>query len=100
MLAAADFQDTQGNILWCQSANNGTNIGDWYFPNGNTVSTVDDSGPLHVYRTEGQIGLLRDFGISGVEGLYRCVIPDENDVNWTLWVGAYTTPVYNDANSK
>ena len=25
------------DALWCQSANNGTNIGVWYYPNGTEV---------------------------------------------------------------
>ena len=93
MIRASQFVDTQGNILWCQSANNGTTIGDWFFPDGTKVSTVDSpSHPLHVYHDEGQIGLLRDGGLGWVpdlQGLYKCVVPDENDVNQTLWIAAY-----------
>ena len=93
MIRASQFQDTQGNILWCQSANNGTTIGDWFFPDGTKVSTIDSpSHPLHVYHDEGQVGLLRDGGLGSVpdlQGLYKCVIPDENDVNQTLWIAAY-----------
>ena len=90
MMMASQFQDTQGNILWCQSANNGTIIGEWYFPDGTVVSTVDSPfHPLHVYHVEGQVGLLRDAGIGALQGLYKCVIPDENEVNQTLWVAAY-----------
>ena len=93
MIKASQFFDTQDNILWCQSANNRITIGDWFFPDGTVVSTIDSpSHPLHVYHDEGQVGLLRDFGLYALpdlQGLYKCVIPDENDVNQTLWIAAY-----------
>ena len=76
--------------LWCQSANTGDMIGTWYLPDGTQVSTVDDSNfPLHVFHVTGQIGLLRDAGIPLIQGLYRCVIHDENGLDQTLWVAAY-----------
>ncbi len=100
MLNAALFQDTQDNILWCQSANNGNPIGDWYFPAGGQVSVNDADGPFHVLHFVGQIGLLRDQGVAGLEGLYNCVIPDENNINQTLWVATYRYATYNDVSSK
>ncbi len=100
MLSAGSFDDTQNSTLWCQSANNGNPIGDWYFPAGDQVDVIDDSGPLHVLHLDGQIGLLRDAGVFGLEGLYNCVIPDENNITQTLWVGIYRGATYNDASSK
>ena len=100
MLNAAFFNDQQDEILWCQSANNGNPIGDWYFPAGDQVTVIDDGGPLHVLHLDGQIGLLRDAGVLGLEGLYNCVIPDENNITQTLWVGIYRNGGYNDASSK
>ena len=98
MIKASQFLDIQDNILWCQSANNGTTIGDWFFPDGTKVSTIDSpSHPLHVYHVEGQVGLLRDFGLGALpdlQGLYKCVIPDENEVNQTLWIAAYRNDFY------
>ena len=98
MITASDFTDTEGKILWCQSANNGTTIGEWFLPNGTKVSTIDsEDHPLHVYHVEGQVGLLKDVGLGSVpdlQGLYKCVIPDENDVNQTLWVAAYRDAFY------
>ena len=79
--------------VWCQSANDGSMIGTWYLPNGTQLTTEDIDSPvnfpLYAYHVSGQIGLLRDLGISDYQGLYRCVIPDENGVNQTLWVAAY-----------
>ena len=96
VIQAGDFSDSSiSNVLWCQSANNRTTVGEWFVPSGTNVSAVDDDGPLHVHYDEGQIGLLRDLGITGMEGLYRCVIPDENEVNQDLWIAIYRTGTYN-----
>ena len=59
------------------------------------MSTVDADGPLHVHYDEGQIGLLRDLGIGDEQGLYRCVIPDENEVDQDLWIAIYRIGTYN-----
>ena len=112
MIYAGQFfnidQDTDGtnDALWCQSANNSSDIGVWYYPNGTQVplftGALDDQSaprPLFSKRFNGQIALARRATISGIEGLYTCIIPDENGVNQTLVVGAYRTSTYND-NSK
>ena len=90
------------DALWCQSANNISNIGVWYYPNGNEVPLfdgdfTDSSAPSPVFskRFSGQIALARRAGLAGYEGLYKCIIPDENGVNQTLVVGAYTDGTYN-----
>ena len=79
--------------LWCQSANNGSMIGTWYLPNGTQLTTEDIDSPinfpLYAYHETGQIGLLRDAQIASLLGLYRCVIPDENGIDQTLWVAVY-----------
>ena len=100
-----DKNNDHNNIndaLWCQSANNITNIGVWYYPNGNEVPLfdgdfIDPSAPIPVFskRFSGQIALARKGGLAGYEGLYKCIISDENGVNQTLVVGAYTTDKYN-----
>uniref|UniRef100_A0A1X7TV44 protein-tyrosine-phosphatase n=1 Tax=Amphimedon queenslandica TaxID=400682 RepID=A0A1X7TV44_AMPQE len=111
MIYASQFYDKDENddvndtidALWCQSANNGTNIGVWYYPNGTEVPLFDGlfgnlSAPSPVYskRFSGQIALARRGGLSGYEGLYKCIIPDENGVDQTLVVGAYTNTGYNN----
>ena len=111
MIYASQFYDVDQNndinntndALWCQSANNGANIGVWYYPNGTEVPLFDGafddlSAPSPVYskRFSGQIALARRDGLSGYEGLYKCIIPDENGVNQTLVVGAYTDTGYNN----
>ena len=90
------------NALWCQSANNGSDIGLWYYPNGTQVplftGAFDDisaPSPIFSKRLTGQIALARKAGLSGYEGLYTCIIPDENRVNQILVVGIYRTVTYN-----
>ena len=115
MIHAGQFYDVDQNnnankkindALWCQSANTSSNIGVWYYPNGTEVPLFDgdftDSSapsPLFSKRYNGQIALARRAGLAGYEGLYKCIIPDENGMNWSLVVGAYTTNGYN-ANSE
>ena len=110
MIKANDFYDVDQNkdlnnindALWCQSANTGSNIGVWYYPNGNqvplTTKTFDNHtnpSPVFSKRFSGQIALARKGGLAGYEGLYKCIIPDENGVNQTLVVGACTLGGYN-----
>ena len=111
MIYTSQFYDVDQNndvndindALWCQSANSDTNIGVWLYPNGTEVplydgSFADPSAPSPVFskRFSGQIALARRGGLSGYEGLYKCIIPDENGVNQTLVVGAYTDTGYNN----
>ena len=95
--------DGVSDALWCQSANNGSNIGLWYYPNGTQVplfnGSFDDSSaprPIFSKRFTGQIALARKDGLSGYEGLYTCIILDENGVNQTLVVGIYRNYIYNN----
>ena len=96
MIHAGEFGDSNiDNVLWCQSANNGTNIGEWFVPSGGNVSADDNAGSLHVHYDKGQIGLLRDANIGDEQGLYRCVIPDENNLNQNVWIAIYRTGIFN-----
>ena len=51
--------------------------------------------PVFSKRFSGQIALARKGGLGGYEGLYKCIIPDENGVDQTLVVGAYNNGGYN-----
>ena len=93
--------DGSNDALWCQSANNGSNIGLWYYPNDTQVplfngafDTWNGPGPLFSKRFTGQIALARKGSIKDIGGLYTCIIPDENGVNQTLVVGAYANSNY------
>ncbi|XP_019853117.1 PREDICTED: uncharacterized protein LOC109582689 [Amphimedon queenslandica] len=81
--------DGQNDGLWCQSSLNQNMIGTWYYPDGTTVP-LGPGSPLFANNTAtGQIGLLRTGGIASVQGLYSCVIPNEEGINQTLYVAAY-----------
>ena len=114
MIHAGQFYNVDQNndpnntidALWCQSASTSFNIGVWYYPDGTEVPLFDgdfnnESAPSPVFskRFSGQIALTRRAGLAGYEGLYKCIIPDENGTNQSLVVGAYTINGYN-ANSK
>ena len=95
--------DGISDALWCQSANDSLDIGVWYYPNGTQVpfftGYFDQNNalsPIFSKRFRGQIALARKFGIGGYEGLYTCIIPDENGVSQTLVVGIYTYYAYNN----
>ena len=91
-LGSAGYLDGLNDGLWCQSAMNVIDIGSWKLPNGNAVSDDLEFDPIHMAKRPGQVGLLRSKGIGfyPYQGMYTCIIPDENGVNQTLviWAGA------------
>ena len=95
---SADGADGQNDGVWCQSTLNQTMIGSWYLPNGSPVPTAVNATPVRSYNVNitGQVGLLRNGGINqvGYEGLYTCIIPNENGINQTLYVAAYGNSEY------
>ena len=96
MIHGGQFGGNLNDGVWCQSANNGSMIGTWYLPNGTQLTTKDTViFPLFAYHETGQIGLLRDGPIASFPGLYRCVIPDENGTDQTLWVAIYGNGDFN-----
>ena len=108
MLYAGQFfnidqnNDGTNDAIWCQSGNNDSNIGLWYYPNGTQVplftgdlAALNAPVPVFSKRFTGQIALARNYGLLGVEGLYTCIIPDENGVNETLVIGVYRNTNYN-----
>ena len=81
--------DGQNDGLWCQSSLNQNMIGTWYLPDGTTVP-LGSGSPLFANNTFiGQIGLLRIEGIASIQGLYSCVIPNEEGIDQILYVAAY-----------
>lgn len=85
--------------LWCQSANNGHNIGTWYHPNGRPIPTENSASgplPLQAIEAQGQVGLVRNSNETiSSEGLYRCVIMDENNTSVDIIIAIYTASNYN-----
>ena len=111
MIASRDFGERDGGAghqftgscdglndgLWCQSANNVSDIGSWQLPNGTAVPDDLDAEPIHMANAYGQVGLLRSLGISysPYQGMYTCTIPDENGTTQTLVVWAAGNVAYN-----
>ena len=66
-------------------------LGDWFFPNGTPVGSKSpnaDAGRTDFFfrnRFESVVRLLR-VGNPPETGLFRCVIPDANNVNQSLYV--------------
>lgn len=101
LISQNQISSQPGDGLWCQSANNGTNIGTWYQPNGRPMEVSNggsSSFPLQpVTELEGQTGLININNTAlPIEGLYRCVILNENGTAEELVVGIYTQASYNN----
>ena len=97
MVRGSQFYDVSQNNdgsndgIWCQSALNESMIGVWYLPNGSPVPTQSGATPLQSYNTNvnGQVGLLRRGMLGSNQGLFSCIIPNEEGVNQTLYVAVY-----------
>ena len=81
---------SNNTALWCQSPLNESNIGTWLLPNGTNLTTIP-TAPLYTVSEPGQAGLFLDRtqSFTPFEGVFRCIIPDENN-NQTLLVWIYT----------
>ena len=64
----------------CQSPANGN----WFFPNGTRVPSLGHQWDF--YRTRGQMVVHLHRRRAGMEGIYRCEIPDTMNVNQTIYV--------------
>ena len=62
--------------------------GNWFFPNGTKVPSSDWGWNFH--RTRGQMVISLHRRRGGVEGIYRCEIPDAMNVNQTIYIGVYS----------
>ena len=91
--------DSQNDGIWCQSALKESMIGVWYLPNGSLVPAQSGDYSLQSYNTNitGQVGLLRHGGISLVQGLYSCIIPNEEGINQTLHVALYGNNAFDNS---
>ena len=68
-------------------------LGNWYFPNGTRVPSAfaneTSREEWDFYRTRGQMVVLMHRRRGGVEGIYRCEIPDAMNVTQTKYIGVY-----------
>ena len=63
-------------------------LGNWFYPNGTRVQSSDAQWDFH--RTRGQMVVHLHRRRGGVEGIYRCEIPDAMNVNQTIYIGVYS----------
>ena len=62
--------------------------GNWFFPNETRIPSLDDHWEF--YRKRGNMTVLLNRRRGGVEGIYRCEIPDSMNVIQTIYIGLYT----------
>ena len=70
---------------------NGSVIGNWFFPNETRVPGGNLNTAFHRTRGEMVVPLHRRRG--GVDGIYRCEIPDSMEVTQTIYIGVYTASI-------
>ena len=66
----------------------GPTLGNWFFPNGSRVPGHGIS--WDIYRARGQMVVRMNRRRGGVEGIYRCEIPDAMNVTQTICIGVYS----------
>ena len=62
-------------------------VGNWFFPNRTRVPSSGSQSDLH--RTRGNMVVLLHRRRGGVDGIYRCEIPDAMYVTQTIYIGVY-----------
>ena len=68
---------------------NGSNMGNWFFPNGTRVPSLGSQWDFYRIRKQMVVDLNRKRG--GVDGIYRCEIPDSASINQAIYIGVYGT---------
>ena len=63
-------------------------FGEWFFPNGTPV--LSNGSQLNMYRTGGEMVVRLHRRRGGVDGIYRCEIPDSLNVTHTIYIGVYS----------
>ena len=66
----------------------GSALGNWFFPNGTRVPSASSQWDFH--RSRGQMVVHMHRRGGGVEGIYRCEIPDAMNVTQTIYIGVYS----------
>ena len=68
----------------------GPDMGNWFFPNKTRVYNHGEGTDVDFYRTRGQMVVLMQRIRGGVDGIYRCDIPDAMNVSQTIYIGVYS----------
>ena len=76
------------NLSACCWKPYGPGKGNWFFPNGTRVASDGDQWDI-VRNTIQSVVHLNHRG-GGVDGIYRCEIPDSMNVTQTIYIGVYT----------
>ena len=82
---------TEDEILHCRSDNLRSDIGMWFYPNGSEISFESEGQVLYQQRGVGMVSLYHNNGSldSAPLGIYRCIIPAENGVIHSAYIGLY-----------
>ena len=65
-----------------------TALGNWFFPNGTRVPSSGVGWDFH--RTRGHMVVLLHRRRGGVDGVYRCIVPDKDGNDQSTYIGVYT----------
>ena len=66
-------------------------LGKWLFPNGTRVpNEYVNNSKWDFFRDRGQMMVLLHRRRGGMDGIYRCEIPDSMYVTQTMYIGVYT----------
>ena len=85
------------DALLCKTNQSGTGsaLGEWFYPNGTTIFTeiVNETTQEErdIYRTRNLSVVRLNRKTGGVEGIYRCEIPDSLNVSQTLYIAVNTS---------
>ena len=99
---SAILADTEGHIgtVYCTSGLHASGIGEWFAPDGVKVSGSGDSS-FTVFRGGGNFPSFIALQLktnkllkTSDEGIYECIIPDENNRTETLYAGLYNHDHY------
>ena len=92
-------RNNQLGTIYCTSEVPNSNAGKWYYPNGDEVAgndgrfTTEHGGGIF----PSYIGLQLTSGftlMASDQGVYTCIIPDENGIEQSLLVGIYVFGFY------
>ena len=78
----------------CRPPYRGSVLVNWFFPNGTRLpsssANYTTGTEWDFFRTRGQMIVYMHRRRGGVNGIYRCVIPDVMNVTQTIYIGVYT----------